>query len=1323
MQRNFKLLIICILSLLTQSAIAQVTANFTSNVTSGCSPLIVNFSSTSTGSPTSFTWDFGDGIGNSNLQNPSYSYANPGVYTVTLTVSNGSSTDSETKTNYITVFRNPSASFSISQDTVCENIPITFTSTSTPGDGAINQYSWTFNDGTPSVTGVSSTSHAFSNGGSSIRFYVPVLLINDVNGCNSTYNQDTVWIVPVPVPGFFIASVNSCSAPATAQFTNTSTNTTSFQWDFGDPASGANNTSSLTNPSHTYNTAGTYTVTLTAGVNGCDSSYTMQVSILQPVADFSASDTSICLGETVQFTNTGSSGSLNWNFGDPASGSNNTSTLANPTHTFNTVGTFVTQLIVSVGNCRDTITRNIQVNPPPVAAFTSPDRQGCSVPFPVTFNATTPGISGWSWTFGDPGSGSNTATTQNPSHTYNAFGQYSVTLIVTDANGCKDTLTQVNYVQVIAPTVNFSQTDSGCVGETFNFNAVVTSPADPTIASYQWNWGDGNTSTVTTAGTSHTYNAAGIYDVTLTITTSTGCTATLTRTQFIRVGTRPTAGITSPIDTICFKETVSFLDASLPPVTGWLWNFGDGGSSTTQNPSHQFNMDTSGVSDPFDITLIAFYNGCPDTFVLQDQIVVLGPIPAFTITYNCANPYSVAFTNTSGGATSYSWDFADGSGLSTQTSPTHVFPDNTNYPVTLEATNADNGCVVETTLVAQIREPIANAVVNTQQACYPGTIYFTGSGSQDANQYQWTFGEGIAGVRDTTRFADTLHLYNSVGNYTATLSITDIHGCIDTAQVPIAIVGPDAHFTASPLTDCAPMTVTFRDSSQTFGGAIAQWSWNFGNGNTHVTTNSTDTSSYTTPGNYNVTLTVTDVNGCTDVITLTNYIRPTRPTPILAFNPIDTNACINETIGMSVNPGPYVANPLTYSWNFGDGNTLPSGSSNELHSYTANGDYPVTVVVTDANGCTDSTIRTIKVYTTPASVSITTTDTCVVENGIKKAQVYATIVSDSNAYVSSWSWNLGVTAFPNSSLSTVQYAYSVPPGSYDVSLTVLNQFGCRDTVILPGAIVVPGPTGSFTFAPDSGCSPLSVTFNGTSTGAAFYSWDFGDGTVLSEVELDTVSHTYTGNGSYVPQFYLGFQLPVSQSFCYVPVPIFDTVKVTSLIGVDILEDTIVVTDGEQDTLHVFVTDPNNNPPYTYNWTPASQVTQDLLDDETFYATTTGNTQYYYVSVPFGVSGCSAIDSVLVVYRVCEGELKIPNVFTPDDDGKNDTYYVKDLCNYDGFEFRIYNRWGRIIYESSDPDFQWDGKTTGGELANEGVYYYVMKTKTKELKGWIQLIRE
>ncbi|HPD52939.1 MAG TPA: PKD domain-containing protein, partial [Bacteroidia bacterium] len=314
MQRNFKLLIICILSLLTQSAIAQVTANFTSNVTSGCSPLIVNFSSTSTGSPTSFTWDFGDGIGNSNLQNPSYSYANPGVYTVTLTVSNGSSTDSETKTNYITVFRNPSASFSISQDTVCENIPITFTSTSTPGDGAINQYSWTFNDGTPSVTGVSSTSHAFSNGGSSIRFYVPVLLINDVNGCNSTYNQDSVWIVPVPVPGFFIASVNSCSAPATAQFTNTSTNTTSFQWDFGDPASGANNTSSLTNPSHTYNTAGTYTVTLTAGVNGCDSSYTMQVSILQPVADFSASDTSICLGETVQFTNTGSSGSLNWNF-------------------------------------------------------------------------------------------------------------------------------------------------------------------------------------------------------------------------------------------------------------------------------------------------------------------------------------------------------------------------------------------------------------------------------------------------------------------------------------------------------------------------------------------------------------------------------------------------------------------------------------------------------------------------------------------------------------------------------------------------------------------------------------------------------------------------------------------------------------------------------------------------------------------------------------------------------------------------------------------------------------------------------------------------
>jgi gliding motility-associated-like protein len=290
-----------------------------------------------------------------------------------------------------------------------------------------------------------------------------------------------------------------------------------------------------------------------------------------------------------------------------------------------------------------------------------------------------------------------------------------------------------------------------------------------------------------------------------------------------------------------------------------------------------------------------------------------------------------------------------------------------------------------------------------------------------------------------------------------------------------------------------------------------------------------------------------------------------------------------------------------------------------------------------------------------------------------------------------------------------------------VNLIVTNQFGCSDTLQDPGAVIVPGPTGSFEFLPDSGCRPLQVNFLGNGTNAAIYSWDFGDGNVLYGTTEDTVSHTYVDNGTFLPQFYLGFQLTQSQSFCYVPSDTAGLVHVNSLLGVNILEDSVTLTDGEFDTLHVIVTDPVNLSPYDYQWTPSGNVQTLGANDGTFTVSSTGDTAYYFVTIPYG-NGCSVIDSILIIYRPCENNLKIPNVFTPNSDGKNDEYFINDLCNTDVFRFVIYNRWGRLIYETTDPDFRWDGTTNSGEQASDGVYYYVMDGKTKSYNGWIQLIR-
>ncbi len=1300
---------------------AQV-ANLDAAPKSGCAPLVVTFSDLSTGGPTSWDWNFGDGTANSTLQTPSHSYATPGQYTVTLTV--GASGSSIVKTNFITVFAGPIASFTAVPDTACSGTPITLTSTSTPGDGAITDYTWTFNDGNPPVTGNASIVHAFNNSTSILKVFSPNLFIIDVNGCNSTISGN-VYTYPTPTANFTPAALSSCALPATITFNNTSTNTTDFNWNFGDPASGASNTSTLAGPSHSYATSGSYLVTLVAGVTGCSATDTMTIDLFPPTASFTADDSTICRFTAVNFTNTSipANATLAWNFGNPSSGANNFSTLPNPSHFYTTDGTYTVTLTVTSGACTSSQTMTILVHPNPLAQFSVADFNSCSIPFTATFTESVPNITAWNWTFGDPSSGAaNTSNIQNPTHTYNSFGIYDVKLVVVDINGCTDSINRIQLIQVIAPTVNFTQPDSGCVGSTFNFFPFVTSPANPNITSYVWNFGDGTGNIVGTAGLiSHQFNTVGIFDVTLTITTSDGCTATLTQPGFIRVGTEPVANFSATPLTVCFQNNVQFTDLTPSPVTGWSWSFGDGGGTKSQNPSHEYNIDTSTIADPFDVTLIAYYNGCPDDTTIADLIVVNGPIPVFSFVNNCATPLTVPFTNLSGGATSYVWNFGDGSPTEATVSPTHTFPGSGDYNVTLTATSTVTGCTVDTILPVQIRVATAVITASPTSVCSGNSISFSSAGSADISTLQWTFGEGIAGVRDTSITPDTLHFYNRPGFYTATLNVTDLNGCVVTQTQQVHILGPTAAFTANPLGGCAPINVTFTDASIPEGGAINQWVWSYGDGNVETTTTGTASHPYTGTGTYTIRLIVTDVNGCIDTLTQPNYISSSQPSASIALS--DTSGCRTVNTLFSAGSGA-AASPATYTWDFGDGTTPVSvvGSNNTNHSFTSNGLYPVYLLIVDANGCRDSITQNINIYTTPAVFTVTTVDSCVSENGIKKALVIADFHIDSTQYVTNYNWNLvGVTTDPVWTLPNYHYNYNVPAGNYDVTLIVSNLYGCSDTSTQVGAVVVAGPTGSFSFSPNTGCSPLTVNFTGVATGATTYSWDFDDGVVDAGTTQLNLSHTYYNADVYTPQFYLGFQL--TNDFCYIPTPITDSINVTTLIFADIDSSLLCITDGGQTSVAVSVSNQSFGP-YTYNWSPSAFVTPILGTDSAFTLVTSGQSQYYTVAVGYGSLGCAAYDSVRVDYCPCLDIIdSIPNVFTPNGDNVNDFYEMKALCYYDQFRIIIFNRWGKKMYESNNPYFKWDGRTDGGTECSEGVYYWIMDTKSGQLHGYLELIRK
>ena len=1304
-------------------------ADFTIADADGCAPHTAVFTSTSSGSSLTYDWDFHDpnSPGNSNIPNPSHIYTISGQYSVTLTVTNTFGTNSITKDTFITVFKGPTALYTVSEDTICSGQSVTYIDASIPGDAAITKWEWIYNDGfADSLSG--NVTHTYTNPDAVIHGYLTVFKPTDSNGCNSIISTDSIFVYPATVTtSSFDINVTSCS-PFLVDFTNSSTGPALYNWDFGDPSSGVNNTSTLNTPSHLYNSSGSYLVTLTNGYSPCTVQDTMTIIVAVPVAEFSISDSIVCPGDSVSYTNMStppplSSMTYQWRFGDLSPINFGT----NPKHAYNSSGTYTVQLTARIGSCSNTTTHSISVRNAPSISFTSPDRSACNVPFDVTFKADTISTNiGWLWDFGDPTSGSNSSTLPNPVHTYSNIGNYTVKLIVTDIYGCRDSVSAFNYVLIQKPQIDFSELDSGCVGKIFNYNSFVVSPADTSIQDYTWDFGDG---TPTVSGpnpdTSHQFITAGKFDITLTITTQSGCTATKTKTKYAIVGTIPDAQIDSIPNSICFKDAVSFHDISPPPITSWLWEFGDG-NSTEQNPTHRYEIDTSGAVDPYDIILIARYNGCADTDTVVNMVSVLGPIPVFDTTFNCFYPDSVHFTDLSGGADSLFWNFGDSSPIdSVSLNPSHIYSGSGDYMVTLTAKNNSSGCVIDTTLLIAVRNVTAVANSDIIEGCHPVQINFDKTGSQDVAGWQWTYPDGI----DTIITSDSTHIYNRAGFYTATLTTFDVHGCFKTDTQLVHIKGPTANFTANPLGGCSPLNVTFQDNSLTDGAAINSWIWDYGTQEQPETTlvdNVTHT--FISSGLYSVKLTVTDANGCSDTHTNINFINPTKPTAGI-FIP-DTVGCKNTPELFIGNAGPPLsyALPVTYTWNFGDGQTFSDTSNQVNHSYASNGNYDISLKVVDANGCVDSTNANIFVFSTSANFTTTTTSECVVDiHGIKKAHVKALFHSDSTQFVTNsisiFNWNFTVEQFPLTHISNYLYDYNnVPPGNYDVTLILTNDRGCTDTVTQPGAIVIPGPTGSFSFIPDSGCSPLTVNFTGTSTNSNLYAWDFGDGNVITGTADSTVSHIYTAVGLHQPQFLLGF--PFANETCYIPVLDAGNVVVTSSLIVNILEDSIIVNDGETGLLHVIITDPNGvGPPYTYVWDPVSNITNGP-GNATFTVTPTEPVTYYNLSVPYGVMGCSGVDVVKVIYIPCD-ELTsdtIPNVFTPNGDSQNDTYYIKNLCKYDNFRIRIFNRWGKLIYESTDPGFHWDGNTTGGTEASEGVYYYVLNAKTKQLHGYIDLIR-
>lgn len=1043
---------------------------------------------------------------------------------------------------------------------------------------------------------------------------------------------------------------------------------------------------------------GTYDVMMIdSNFCGLDTAYITIQIVPPPTAGIAIDRDTICSGESVNLTNLSGGGANEfwWNFGDGTGWQN--LGAGNQTYTYFTPGDYIITLVANINpgtvSCTDTVTIPLHVLPSPAAVFSVDNDVGCDSLTVNFFDASVDAI-GWFWDF-DNG---NTSTLQNPPAQFYLPGTYDVTLTVTSINGCTNTSTnQINVYT--SPVVGFIPT-SVCEDEVANFMDQSTSaPGDPIIGWF-WDFGDG-VGTSTQQNPNYIYTNLGSYDISLTVNTA-NCVGT--DTIAITVEPRPTAGFTPDVTAGCTDLAVQFTNTSTGAVS-YFWDFGDGNTSTAQDPAHIF-VNPGTTDSTFNVMMVASTTfGCTDT---AWQAITVYPAATAAFTHNgvpgCA-PMPVDFVNGSTGAVSYFWDFGDGN-TSVATNPTHLFPNQSLfiniYTVTLIATSA-NGCTdTVTDDIVVYPEPNFGFTTLPDSGCSPLTVTFPSV--IGAVSYQWDFGDGNTGTGPTPTHTYVNGTTNNV-YYNVTLIAISPFGCIDTTTSQVLVLpNPTAQFAPDQQAKCSPATFTLSNTSI---GGTSYW-WDYGDGNTSDTLSASHDYSYTntsgTPVNYDIMLIAYTADGCTDTTWQTVTVYP----EVVASFTSDTIGC--SPLDIQFNNTSQFAN--SFEWDFGDGFVDVVMSPSHTYTYTGNTDttFTVQMVATSTFGCTDTVWQIITVFPQPNAQFTATPTTQVFPNAT------VTLNNLSSAGVWNWEWDFG-----DSNTSTAQNPGSHTYGTwgdYTITLIQSNAY-CSDTVMQTITIIPPPPVADFSkFA--EGCQPLTVDFTDNSQYADTWSWNFGDGGTSN---MQNPTYTYFNPGTYTV-----------------------SLTVTGPGGTDtyIQVDSIIVRENAQ---AYFAVNPETvfvpvQPAFFFNFSSfATSYIWDFGDGNT---STEENPQHQYIEegvydvtlIANNQWGCPDTFRVpAAVEALTGGEIQFPNAFTPSAGGNGGAYDPTGVTNdvffpvFSGVEeyhLMIFNRWGELIFESFDIAIGWDG-TYRDKPVQQDVYVWKVNVKftngTKETRaGDVTLLR-
>jgi gliding motility-associated-like protein len=1082
--------------------------DFTAAKPKVCLPEGVQFASSSTpgdGFISSYQWDFGDGLTQQGFGNSifhSYQYEIVPAVSLTITNSNGC-VASATKTNIVEVLPKIEPLFTVNKNMLCsltDTIKLTNNST---GPGTLH-YLWDFGDGNTST--VKNPVHRYTQKG----VYQIRLTVSNTVGCSVTSSSISVNAA------YFQTNFSSSPLCREVKFTGSGfLFPTSSLWQFGDGITSG----SYANTTHTYASAGSYDVVLINTYNNtCHDTITKTVTV-QSLTSFSSNITmpaTACRNSTVNFSSTSTMppNTINWNFGD---GSSFTTSSTNISHIYTQPGTYTVTMVNTFGTCNETITKTIVVNDlPSTTGFVADFGGVCGAPVTVTFRDTTPGAVAWQWymdwTFGTP-----FASTQNAPYTFTSDGFRTIYLTVTNASGCTRTVSK--QINIARPTANIFITQSSSPKGYYDCDSLtikLAANSNQSIQSYSWNLGNGNTSTL--ASPQVRYSQVGIYPITLTYVTESGCTGTASFSA--RVYDKPDANFTYSIP--CGNSlNLNFTDTS-PFSDNWNWKFGDGATAFWINPNHAY-ADTG----KYTVTFINSIGHCSDTIVKEVYANVLpSSVSIIKAETTCdGNRGTVTFDQRSLRCSGGTWDFGDGTIIpydSSNHSIKHTYAATGSYQVKLTSsygscTYTDNRTVrillkQNPVLTANATQLCANNSLNVQLSNLQSNPYSFGSTWDQYSLTKFEHNNGIPfnGFVSSSGFQNTNYsatLQNFTGGTTAIRAIIKegFTNCLDTSNfVPLQVNGPIAGFRIVNNDGCYKSAMTFADTSRSpTNVALTSWRWDFGDGNFIINnTNAQVSHRYANPGSYIVRLTVTDATGCTTIVTQ----RANARGPKVAFTTSGLfvpNVPLNTTVNFFNNS--FIFNStVSYTWHYGDGTT--SGNYNGTHTYTVAGTYTVMLIAADPSiPCADTAkqVITVKDFNT----AFTYTKTFVSNNACPPVLIRINNLSVGFTRVM-WDFGDGTTStqlFPS-------HMYNAP-GLYRITLYTYGFNGLSGTYV--DSIIVSRPAAQLTADILQGCTSQQVTFGLTSENTVNYLWDLGDGNLSTA--STSLTHPYLSPGIYSPR--------------------------------------------------------------------------------------------------------------------------------------------------------------------------------------------------------------